>query len=568
MHGSGGAVDTVDPPLETVAAAAAELGADDLRSDALALAERLAQGRFYVACVGQVKRGKSTLLNALLGREVLPTALLPVTAVPTVLRYGDHLAARARLASADWTPIDPAALAHYVAEDMNPCNAKRVQAVEVFVPSPLLAGGMCLVDTPGLGSVFEWNAEATRAFVPHIDAAIIVIGADPPLAREELDLVADVARHTRDLVFVLNKADRHPAAEREQAIAFAERVLRERLSRDIEPILAVSALDHARGAHADDAWSDLVSRLERLSTESGRALVRDAEQRATARLADRCLREIDAARDALARPLDQARLRLEALRRAIADVAHQSLRLGHLFAAEQEQLDRLFERERTAFVAAAFPEAKRALDAPLVTIADRWGPRARRRALDAAQEVARSYILPWLGEQKKLAETKYREVANGFVEAANRFLAEIATSGVPGLERLPHALEPEVAFRAKSGFYFTEMLDLAHSVSPGRWLLDAIRPPGLQGRAVARAADVYLDRLFEVNSSRVQNDMRLRVFESRRLLEFEVHALLQTLYASAERALERAREAHAQGTNAVAAHLERLAHLRETVIAR
>jgi hypothetical protein len=179
--------------------------------------------------------------------------------------------------------------------------------------------------------------------------------------------------------------------------------------------------------------------------------------------------------------------------------------------------------------------------------------------------VARSYILPWLGEQQKLAEAKYREVANQFVEQANRFLTEIATSGVPGLERLPRALDPEVALRARSEFYFTEMLDLAHSVSPGRWLLDAIRPPGLQRRAVARAAHAYLDRLFEVNSSRVQNDMRLRIFESRRSLEAEIHALLRALYASAERALERARELHAEGAQAVAARLRRLEELRRFV---
>lgn len=111
------------PPLEVVAAAAAELGAETLVAEVHTLAERLA--------------------------------------------------ARARLASGDWIAIEPADLASYVAEERNPGNARRVTAVEVFVPSPLLADGMCLVDTLGLGSVFEWNSDSTRAFVPHVDAAEI-----------------------------------------------------------------------------------------------------------------------------------------------------------------------------------------------------------------------------------------------------------------------------------------------------------------------------------------------------------------------------------------------------------
>src|SRR5581483_12456766 len=122
--------------------------------DARALAERVAEGRFYVACVGQFKRGKSTLFNALVGRAVLPVGVAPVTSAVTILRYGDRPTARVRFVAGHAQQIDPAAIAEYVAEDANPENQKGVAAVEVFVPSTLLASGICLVDTPGIGSVF------------------------------------------------------------------------------------------------------------------------------------------------------------------------------------------------------------------------------------------------------------------------------------------------------------------------------------------------------------------------------------------------------------------------------
>jgi GTPase Era involved in 16S rRNA processing len=111
------------------------------------------------------------------------------------------------------------------------------------VPSRLLAGGMCFVDTPGLGSVFTGNTAATHAFIPHIDAALVVIGADPPLAGEELALVEAVAQHVQDIVLVLNKADRTTPEEKAAAVNFADRQVRKRLQRGLGPILEVSAAE-------------------------------------------------------------------------------------------------------------------------------------------------------------------------------------------------------------------------------------------------------------------------------------------------------------------------------------
>ena len=65
--------------------------------------------------------------------------------------------------------------------------------------------------------------------MPHIDAAIVVVGADPPISGDELDLVADVARNVRHLLFVVSKADRMSDIERRQAIEFTDRIVAKRL---------------------------------------------------------------------------------------------------------------------------------------------------------------------------------------------------------------------------------------------------------------------------------------------------------------------------------------------------
>ncbi|MHB8440386.1 MAG: dynamin family protein, partial [Acidimicrobiales bacterium] len=61
----------------------------DLRDRASAVLARTASSEFRIAVVGEFKRGKSTLLNALVGLDVLPTGVLPVTAVPIELAAGD-----------------------------------------------------------------------------------------------------------------------------------------------------------------------------------------------------------------------------------------------------------------------------------------------------------------------------------------------------------------------------------------------------------------------------------------------------------------------------------------------
>src|SRR5208282_22628 len=75
---------------------AEEFEAEQVAADARSVAERVSEGRFYVACIGQFKRGKSSVLNALVGDSVLPTGVVPVTTVPTIVRYGSHVAARVR----------------------------------------------------------------------------------------------------------------------------------------------------------------------------------------------------------------------------------------------------------------------------------------------------------------------------------------------------------------------------------------------------------------------------------------------------------------------------------------
>ncbi len=547
--------------LLRIATLAGEFNDDQIRDDARSAAERIAGGRFYVACVGQFKRGKSTLLNALISEPILPSGVIPVTAVPTIVRFGERRQARVRLRSGEWTDIGFGDIEEYVSEARNPENRKGVAALEVFVPSPLLREGMCFVDTPGLGSVFAGNTAATHAFLPHIDAAIVVIGADPPIAGDELALVESVAKEIPDILFVLNKADRVTEHERNAAISFARRVLEERLQRPVRSIFEVSALEQLDGHGSQRDWAQLWDSLEQLIRRSGQQLVRDAADRSLRRLSSQLLTVVHEERDALTRPFEESEERIRQLREVVSH-AEQSLNdLGFLFSGEQQRLSKMFGDRRDSFLKSVRATAHEDLKSALASLPRTSGPRYRRSAIRAAQDIIRRHTMPWLEVEQQNAEKAYCQITKRFTELANDFLVSARNLGSADMAYLPQGLESEQDLRVRSEFRFYEYLELVSPASPVRYAADLILGILWAHRVIAAEAHEFLDRLLETNSERVRNDLENRVTESRRRLEAEIRALLRELSAVSERALARARTAHAAGTAAVAASLQELANI-------
>jgi GTP-binding protein EngB required for normal cell division len=328
--------------LQRLGELAAELEANQAAEEADDLAARVAEGRFFLACIGQFKRGKSTVINALIGEPALPTGFIPVTTVPTVVRFGPQLRARFRRAGGSWEEIPIYDLSLYVSEEHNPENTKRISGVEVLTPAQLLKDGMCLVDTPGLGSVFAGNTEATRDFLPRIDAALVVIGADPPLAGEELKLVEAVGQQVLNLILVVNKADRTTDAERLAAINFTQQLLQKRMQRPCGPIFEVSALERLEGRGPERDWSKLLVALKELAQRSGNRLIIEACDRGVERLSEQLLAIVDEEREALRRPIAKSEKRVAGMRDTIASAERSMRELGFLFAAEQQRLSDIF----------------------------------------------------------------------------------------------------------------------------------------------------------------------------------------------------------------------------------
>lgn len=227
----------------------------------------LAEDAFRLVVVGKYNRGKSSLMNAMLGQNWLPTGILPLTSVVTTVRYGTKQRVSIRTEGSSLPhEISIKDLPQYVSEEHNPGNQKNIDLVEIYLPSDLLRYGFLFIDTPGLGSGISANTEATRKFLPEIDAAIVVLSFESPLDQTDLDLLARLRRLGRKVFAIVNKADLVSLEERDRVISFLNRNLAEHLG-ECPPLFPLSARDGLRARVQNDHAAFIGSGVENFENE-------------------------------------------------------------------------------------------------------------------------------------------------------------------------------------------------------------------------------------------------------------------------------------------------------------
>jgi len=231
--------------LKKLEAIISEQGLVEFRSTVSMILDRLADNSFEIAVFGRVSSGKSSLLNAVLGTDVLPVGVTPITAVPTRIVYGEIPALHVWFANRPPDQFDTSRLPEFVTEQGNPGNEKHVTRVVLHMSSPRLRDGVTFVDTPGLGSLATRGAAETLAYLPRCDLGVVLMDAGSALTGNDLNTVQTLYEAGIPANILVSKADLLSAEDRGRVIEYVRSHLRSELNLEAQ-VHAVSAMAKAR----------------------------------------------------------------------------------------------------------------------------------------------------------------------------------------------------------------------------------------------------------------------------------------------------------------------------------
>jgi hypothetical protein len=271
--------------------------------------QRLDHRTIGVAIVGEFKRGKSTLVNALLQTAVCPVDADEVTVVPTIVRYGDTPSATALFEAPDVNgepsteSVRIEEVAQWVSETGNPGNRRGLRSMEVRLPRRFLRTGLCLIDTPGVGGLDSAHGIITLGALDQADGMLFVTDASQELTEPELDFLRQALARCPRAACVVTKTDLYPHWRR--IVEINEGHLR-RAGLDL-PVIGVSSFLRL-AARRDPAlleesgYAGLVEFLGRGVIRAANAQAAEAAARDVGFVSDQIGQQIQAERAVLTEP--------------------------------------------------------------------------------------------------------------------------------------------------------------------------------------------------------------------------------------------------------------------------
>ena len=245
-------------------------GLTEFRPTITMLLDRAEDTALEIAVFGRVSTGKSSLLNHIIGADLLPVGVTPVTAIPTRIGYGQKPLVKVWREGLGVSEHTVEELPAFVDERLNSENRKRVGRILVLYPSEHLREGIIFVDTPGVGSLATRGAAETLTYLPRCDAGIVLVDAGSTLTPDDLRIISALIQASTPSTVLVSKADLLSPADLEQQIAYAKRQLRSELDADLT-VRAVSVMPSY--TRLLDEWfaeelTPLYERKQRLLQES------------------------------------------------------------------------------------------------------------------------------------------------------------------------------------------------------------------------------------------------------------------------------------------------------------
>jgi len=521
------------------------------------LQTKLRNNAFYLVVLGEFKRGKSTLVNSLLKTRLLPMAVVPLTSIVTVIRYGAEEKIEVELDSGKNISIARERLEEYVTERGNPKNVKGVNRVEIAFPSEKLQGGVHLIDTPGVGSIFESNTRATYDFLPKVDAALFLFTVDPPISRSELEFLGDVRQYVDKIFCIQNKVDYLDDADRCESMAFSKQVIEAALGDGrvvIHPLSAKLALEGRLEDDPDKLNASCLPKLEAVLTDflthqKGRILLKSALQSARKLLADQEF-AVELARKAVVTPLRELEEKIVLFERQLERIQREKDDNGYFFEAEIKRIMDLVDHQLNRLRKTELPRLIQEFN----KAAESSCPGGVKNYVESLKGVLNKGIVQtfdqWISDQEERLNQEFARVSKQYSDRANAIIADLVevSSKLFGIQ-MEH-FESEDAISADTRFYYLlgdppRFFDLAGALD---FFSQTLLPTSLSRHKVYKDLLKKLPERVDANCGRVRADFTYRIRESFLKFRWNLNTKIDATAASIRLALEQACEMQKVGS--------------------
>lgn len=515
------------------------------------LANRVADLRFNVVVVGAFKRGKTTLVNALLGAEYLPAAVVPLTSVVTIATSGPEAAAEIVFGDGRREAVAIDQLPRFVTEPGNPGNGLGVSRALVTFHTSELPAGVSLIDTPGIGSVYRHNSDVAREILAEADAAIFVTTADPPVSEEELGFLHEVRASAARMFVVMNKVDHLVPEEREQAGAFTRKVVGQALEQEVD-LHEVSARAALEALGSADTSSLEASGLPRFASDLATFLARDrfetlavsARNRAAGLVTDE-MNAIASEKRALEMTSEELTGRTRELERVFEEARRARGDLGALLERDVQRTIAAVEADLEDLRREATGELLAHVDAVLEQEHD-----LRHVAPELQEglgECLRTTIDSWRVQEDRRVGSLLRTTTERFGEQAGALMHEtVKLAGEAlGVELSTRAIAAELPEASGFSYHFLRLPTVVESLVPD---LRGYLPRRMARRVLQDDFRERMPPLVDKHCGRLRYDYVRRIDEAKRALVRTLDDRLTTTQQTLGRALERSSEAQVVGS--------------------
>jgi GTPase SAR1 family protein len=501
------------------------------------LREKVQTNTFNLVVVGQFKRGKTSLINALLGAEILPVAVVPLTSIVTIMTYGEALRIRVYFNDGRVTEIRPESLPEYVTEKGNPKNIKEVKEVVITYPSSYLKDGVRLIDTPGVGSIYQHNTDVAYQYLPKSDAALFLLSVDQPVSKAELDFLKDVKEYSNRIFFLLNKADYLTEKDLNESIEFSKNVIKEAMGIDVKifPVSARLALEGKKTGSEEllmksmlPQFSEVLNRF--LMEEKGKILILSVANNLL-RLLSQARFELELELKSLTAPLEELMTKIKAFEDKKREVLLEKNDFEILFEGETKKLLRnILDEDLERFKKELVPQVSSNLE-NFFNENKFLSLKELHRAMEqqVIKEVKEAFNAWRVIEDERLAKA-FESICKRFILKIQDIVDELLRFSSELFQIPFEAIKAEALWSVKSGFYY-KFKDEPVGLEMLAGTLTLALPKFIGEKIILKKMKEYMLQVIDVQSGRVRYDFAERLDKSKLDFRWE---MLQKIDATIE----------------------------------